>query len=81
VGSYADWIGLMVSIVLLIEVSILIYIHTNDGLPTRRYIVDKTDLSSFPTDGYNVKGLKGQIMTYQESRKTKNILDITFLIL
>jgi hypothetical protein len=33
-------------------------------------------------DGYNVKGLKGQIMTFQESRKTKNMnkLDITFLI-
>jgi hypothetical protein len=24
-------------------------------------------------DGYNVKGLEGQIMTFQESRKTKNI--------
>jgi hypothetical protein len=24
-------------------------------------------------DSYNVKGLKGQIMTFQESRKTKNI--------
>jgi hypothetical protein len=31
-------------------------------------------------DGYNVEGLKGQIMTFQESRKTKNIKDITLLI-
>jgi hypothetical protein len=33
-------------------------------------------------DGYNIKGLKGQIMTFQENRKTKNIkkLDTIFLI-
>jgi hypothetical protein len=33
-------------------------------------------------NGYNVKGLQGQIMTFEESRKTKNIKkgDITFLI-
>jgi hypothetical protein len=32
-------------------------------------------------DGYNVKGLKGLIMTFQENRKTKKKLDITFLFL
>jgi hypothetical protein len=34
-------------------------------------------------DAYNIKELKGQIMTFRESRKTKSIkkLDITFLFL
>jgi hypothetical protein len=26
-------------------------------------------------DGYKVKGFKGQIMTFEESRKTKNVIN------
>jgi hypothetical protein len=38
------------------------------------------DVDAHDNDGYNVKGLKLQIMTLQESRKTKNIKKNTFLI-